>query len=166
MKLSMIMIKDLGNVNHLLFLFLPVQSTCEMHETACLGHDQGGGLGDFKIADLALQPFCGKFGVFHRKDATKATTRIGFRQIDQRRASHVCQQGAWLTVNVHAAQRVTGGMVGERSIPVRTQIRDAQVIDEILREFINTISDGLGPWQPVGIILEQFHVSMLDHVSA
>ncbi len=68
------LIENFCNVDNSLFLLLPVQSACEMHEAARFGYNQSGGLGDFKIANLSLQPFCRKFGMFHRKNATEAAT--------------------------------------------------------------------------------------------
>jgi hypothetical protein len=137
-----------------LCLFLPVQSTRQMHETACLGHDQDRAFSLFEVTDLSLQPLGRKFGMFHRKDSPESTTRIGFRQIDQPCPSNVRQQGARLTVDVHAPQRVTGGMVGEQSIPVCAEVGDAQSIDKIFGKFVHAISNGLGAGQPVRIVLK------------
>jgi hypothetical protein len=87
----LLLIQYLCNVNHFLVLLLPVQSTRQMHETACLGHDQDRGFRFFEINDLSLQPLGRKFGMFHRKDSPKSATGIGFRQIDQRCPSNIRQ---------------------------------------------------------------------------
>jgi hypothetical protein len=85
------MIQNFGNMDDSLLLLLPMQSAREMHETACLSHDQDRGFSLFEVTDLSLQPLGRKFGMFHREDSPKSATRIGFRQIDQRCPSHIRQ---------------------------------------------------------------------------
>ena len=162
----LLLIQYLCNVNHFLCLLLPVQSTRQMHETACLGHDQDRCFRLFEVTDLSLQPLGRKFGMLHRKDAPKSATQIGFRQIDQRCPSDVRQKGARLTVNMHAPQRVTGGMIGEGSIPMCAEVGDAESIDKILGEFVDAISNSLGAGQPIWIVLKQLAISMFEHVRA
>ena len=61
---------------------------------------------------------------------------------------------------------MTGRMIRERPIPVRIQIGDAQMIDEIFGEFKNSIAQSLRARQPIRIILKKFRVAVLKHVGA
>lgn len=133
---------------------LPVQPTCDVHEATRFGDNQRGGFGRFQVADLSLKPFCRKLGMFHGKDSAEAATLFWVRQVHDLRAADVCQEEARLAVDFHPSQGMTSWMVSEHSVPARAEVGDAQLIDKILREFINPVSQSLGARQPVGIVLK------------
>src|SRR5215207_1172114 len=136
----LLMIQNFRNMHYSLLFLLPVQSTRDMHEAACFGHHQSWGLGDLQVADLALEPFRGELGMFHRKDPAEAATFLRLRQFHDLRPADVCQQGARLAVDLHAAQSMAGGVIGQRPIPARAEVDDAQLVYKILGEFVDAVS--------------------------
>ena len=141
-------------MHHSLWLLLPVQAACDVHQAAGLSYYQGGGLSHVQVVNLPLQPFCGELGVLQRKDAAKPAALLGLRQLHDLRAAHMRQQGARLAVDLHAAQRMAGRVIGQDSIPVRAKVSDIEFIDQVFGEFIHAISQRLGARQPDGIIFE------------
>src|SRR3989304_5739811 len=83
-------VKNFRYMDNSLHFLLSIQSTCNVHQTARVGHDQGWRLGHFKIAYLSFQPFPGKFRVFHRHDPTEAAAFLGVRQLHESRAFDIC----------------------------------------------------------------------------
>ena len=104
--------------------------------------------------------------MLHRKDSAEAAALLRMRQFYNVRAFDVRQQGARLTVNLHAAQGMTGWMIGQHAIPARAEICDAQFIHQVFSEFVDAIAYRLGARQPDWIIQKQFGIAMLDHVRA
>ena len=137
-----------------------------MHEAACIGDHQRGGLGSFQVADLSLKPFRRELRMLYREDSTEAAAFLCVRQIHHLRAADLCQQCARLCVYVHAAQRMAGGMIGERPVPARTQISYAQYVHNILCKFIYSFSQRHGPWEPERILLEQLRIPVFEHIGA
>ena len=92
--------------------------------------------------------------MFHGEDAAEAAAIFSGGQIHDLGTFDVCEQRARLTVNVHAAQKMTGWVIGECSIPACANIGDAELVHKIFGEFEDTFTQGLGARQPNGIILK------------
>ena len=96
--------QNLSDVHDSLRFLLPVQPARDVHETACLSHDQCGGLCRFKIAIFRFNHSAESSGCSTEKIPPKPQHSSAAGKSTICRASDICKQGARLAVHVHAAQ--------------------------------------------------------------
>ena len=74
----------------------------QLHMTACVGGDNGGGVGLRHINHLGIQDLVGGVGLHDVIDAGAATAHIGLLEFDQFDTRDCLEQLAWLALSPFA----------------------------------------------------------------